>query len=72
MEGTEETREPQFHTERIEKMLEDVIQHCREDVGRVDCMQAKALFETTAEVLAGLKKAYEHYDSKSEPAFQKT
>ena len=71
MSEAEQSRKPEFHTARVEKMLDDVIQHCRDDIGRVDCPQAKALFETTAEVLTGLKKTFEHYDSNAEPAFAK-
>jgi len=42
----------------------------REDVGRVEDPRAEALFETTAEVLSGLRKAYEHYEKKSEEAWR--
>ncbi|PYY05213.1 MAG: hypothetical protein DMG69_27845 [Acidobacteria bacterium] len=33
--------------------------HTREDVGKINDPKAQALFETTAEVLTGLSKAYE-------------
>jgi len=51
-------------------MLEDTIKHAREDVAKIDDAGAKALLETTAEVLAGLHKAYEHYEQRSEEAFR--
>jgi hypothetical protein len=38
--------------------------------GKVDDPRAKALFETSAEVLTGLVTAFEHYDNKSEPAWK--
>ena len=61
--------DPRHHTGNIRDMLEDLIQHLREDVSKVDDPRAQALFETTAEVLGGLVTAYEHYDSKAEEAW---
>lgn len=58
------------HTEKIRGMLDDVARHCREDVEKVDDPHAKALYETTAEVLGGLMKAYEHYAKRSEEAWR--
>lgn len=57
------------HSEHIKEMLDGVIQHAREDTAKVSDPRAKALFETTAEVLTGLKTAYEHYEQ-NEPAWQ--
>lgn len=37
------------HTIKIRGMLNDVIEHAREDVGKVNDPKAQALFETTAE-----------------------
>jgi hypothetical protein len=51
-------------------MLDDVAKHLREDVLKVDDPSARAMFETTAEVLIGLITAYEHYETKAEPAFR--
>jgi len=42
----------------------------REDVSKVEDPHARALFETTAEVLTGLVKAYEHFDQRSEQAWR--
>ncbi len=44
--------------------------HAREDVSKIDDPKAEALFETTAEVLQGLITAFEHYEKKSEEAWQ--
>jgi len=55
---------------KIKRMLDDVIRHVREDVGKVDDPKAQALFETTAEVLNGLVTAYEHAEQKAEPAWR--
>jgi hypothetical protein len=51
-------------------MLNDVIQHVREDVGKVNDPRAQALFETTAEVLRGLTTAYEHFEQRGEQAWR--
>jgi hypothetical protein len=62
--------DPRHHTMKIKRMLDDVIRHVREDVGKVDDPKAQALFETTAEVLNGLVTAYEHAEQKAEPAWR--
>lgn len=62
---------PRHHTAKIKTMLNDTINHVREDVGRVDEPKAQALFETTAEVLKGLVTAYEHYEQQSEEAWRR-
>ncbi|HTL54686.1 MAG TPA: hypothetical protein VL361_03370 [Candidatus Limnocylindrales bacterium] len=59
----------QYHAQNIQRMLSDLIQHVREDVGKVQEPKFQALLETSAEVLNGLRTAYEHYEKKSEPAF---
>jgi hypothetical protein len=61
---------PLHHTSNIKDMLDEVIRHAREDVEKISEPKAQALFETTAEVLTGLKTAYDHYEAKSEPAFR--
>ena len=59
----------QYHAQNIQRMLNDLIQHVRADVGKVEEPKFQALLETSAEVLIGLRTAYEHYEKKSEPAF---
>ncbi len=61
--------DPRHHTARIKDMLSQVSQHTREDVSKIDDPRAQALFETTAEVLDGLLKAYADYENKAEPAW---
>ena len=53
-----------------EQMLTEVIDHVREDVDKVSEPKAQVLFETTAEVLIGLRTAYEHYETGSEKAMR--
>ena len=47
-----------------------LIEHLREDVQQVTEPKAQALFETAAEVLTGLVKAFDDYDHKSEKAWR--
>ncbi len=46
------------------------VEHLRRDIERVDDPKLRAMFETSAEVLLGLIKAYDHYDAGSEPAWR--
>jgi len=62
--------DPIRHTQQIRERLQDLIDHLREDIGKVDEPQALALFETSAEVLGGLQRAFEHYEEKNEAAWQ--
>jgi hypothetical protein len=62
--------DPRHHSAKIKTMLTEVIDHARADVLRVEDPRAQALFETTAEVLLGLRKAYEHFEQKSEEAWR--
>jgi hypothetical protein len=62
--------DPRRHTANIKQSLISTIGHLREDVNQVDDPRAKALFETTAEVLTGLVTAFEHYEQGSEPAWK--
>ena len=70
MNGTDNASNPLHHVDKIQGMLDMLINHVREDVGKVDEPRAKVLFETTAEVLLGLKTAYQHYQEAREPAVQ--
>jgi hypothetical protein len=55
---------------QIKARLDELIGHVREDIVKTNDPRARALFETTAEVLAGLKTAFVHYEAGIEPAFQ--
>jgi hypothetical protein len=63
--------DPRRHTQKMQGRLQDIIDHLRDDVGKVDEPQLKAMFETSAEVLTGLKKAFSDYEQKSESAWRK-
>jgi hypothetical protein len=62
--------DPRYHTAHIKRMLDELITHAREDVPKVDDPRAKALFETTAEVLSGLRTAYDHFEQGTERAWR--
>lgn len=62
--------DPRHHTLQMRQRFDDLIQHLREDVDKVDDPQAKALFETSAEVIGGLATAFRHYEEKSESAWR--
>jgi hypothetical protein len=59
------------HTSNLKKEMSALIEHLRSDITKVDDASAKALFEVSAEVLLGHKKAFEDYEQKNEPAWQK-
>jgi hypothetical protein len=62
--------DPRHHTAKLKGMLNAVAQHAREDVSKIDEPRAQALFETTAEVLIGLEKAFSDYEQRGEPAWK--
>ena len=66
-----EDRDPRPHLHNMQKALVDVRTHMREDIDKVDDPQFKALFETSAEVLGGLIKAFADYEKKNEAAWRK-
>ena len=62
--------DPRHHTAKIKQMLNDASQHARQDVQKVNDPRAQALFETSAEVLDGLSKAFDDYDNRAEAAWK--
>ena len=64
-------RDPRHHTQKMQKALQQIKHHLREDIEKVDEPQLKAMFETSAEVLGGLIKAFSDYEKKNESAWRK-
>lgn len=62
--------DPRRHTMKTRTRLTELAEHLREDVGKVDEPRAKALFETAAEVLLGLEKAFADYEAGEEEAWR--
>jgi Zn-dependent M32 family carboxypeptidase len=65
-------RDPLHHTRKMQQRFQELIDHLREDVDKVEEPQFKAMFETAAEVLAGLVKAFRDYEQKSESAWRQS
>ena len=69
--ASESDRDPRHHTQKMQSRLQEIIDHLRGDIGKVDEPQLKAMFETSAEVLTGLKRAFSDYEQKNESAWRK-
>jgi uncharacterized membrane-anchored protein YhcB (DUF1043 family) len=54
----------------MQKRLKETMDHLREDIEKVDEPQLRAMFETSAEVLGGLIKAFRDYEQKNEGAWR--
>jgi hypothetical protein len=67
----ENSRNPRHHTQKMKHRLQETVQHLRTDIEKVDEPQLKAMFETSAEVLNGLVKAFSDYEAKNEAAWQR-
>ena len=65
-------RNPQHHTQKMKTRLQEIVTHLRQDIQKVDEPQLKAMFETSAEVLSGLMKAFSDYEKKNEAAWRKS
>jgi len=55
----------------MQQALTDLVDQARKDIDRVDDPQFKAILETTAEVLIGLRKTLEDYGEGREKVWQK-
>ncbi|SDH04369.1 hypothetical protein [Psychroflexus sediminis] len=65
-----QTSDAKAHSENIRSGLQELIVHLKKDISKVDDPKAKALFETSAEVLTGLKTAFLHYEEGNEEAWK--
>ena len=65
-----DTPDPESHSQNIQKLLRELIEHARRDVNQVKEPRFQALLETTAEVLGGLETAFKHYSERKEPAWK--
>jgi hypothetical protein len=66
----EATSDPTVHSRNIQKQLRELIDHAKQDIDRVTEPRFQALLETTAEVLGGLRTAFEHYERGTEKAWR--
>jgi len=63
-------KSPHHHVQNVSKRFQDLIDHLRSDIEKIEEPRAKAMFETSAEVLGGLKKAFHDYETENEPAWR--
>jgi uncharacterized membrane-anchored protein YhcB (DUF1043 family) len=67
---SEANRDPRHHTQQMQTRLQEMMDHLREDIRKMDEPQLEAMFATAAEVLGGLKKAFGDYEKKNESAWR--
>lgn len=65
-----ETSNLNAHSKNIKQEMQDIVAHLRRHISKVEEPQAKALFETSAEVINGLITAFDHYEKRSEEAWR--
>jgi hypothetical protein len=65
-------KNPVRHTQRMKQRLQEIVTHLRQDIEKVDEPKLAAMFETSAEVLSGLVKAFDDYEKKNEAAWRKS
>ncbi len=63
-------KDPRHHALTLKQTLNDTVAQAREDVSKASDPKAQALFETTAEVLNGLVKAFDDFEEKREEAWK--
>jgi hypothetical protein len=64
-------RDPLHHTQKMQKRLQEISDHLRQDIEKVDEPHLRAMFETSAEMLGGLIKAFRDYEQKNESAWRR-
>jgi hypothetical protein len=62
--------DPRRYTSPIKFKLGELANQMREDARKVDDEKAKALLETSAEAVTGLKQAFEDFEAKNEAAWR--
>jgi DNA gyrase/topoisomerase IV subunit A len=58
------------HVQKMRQCLQEQVDHLREDINKIDEPKCRAMFETSAEVLLGLIKAFDDYEKKMEVAWK--
>jgi len=58
------------HTQKLKLELGALIEYLRADAGKVNDPKAQALFETSAEVITGLLKAFDDFEKRNEAAWK--
>ena len=68
---TNQSDNPKDHAQALESYIVQLKDACHDEIKLVSDPRAKALFETAAEVLNGLEKAFSDYQSENEGAWIK-
>jgi len=68
--NTSSRSETLHHTQKLSRQMRELIEHLRADVAKVTDPKAQAMFETSAEVMLGLVKAFADYEQKTEAAWK--
>ncbi len=58
------------HAAKVERMMDDLIRQLRADVDKLDDRSGRVLFQASAEVLLGMKAAFQHFQRRTEPAMR--
>lgn len=66
-----QTNQATPHVNNVRTEIRALIDHLKRDAARVTDTRAAVLFETSAEVLKGLEKAFVDFGEGKEPAWQK-
>ena len=59
-------QDPRSHTRMMEKHFKQTVDDLRNEIKVLSDPRARALFETAAEVVGGLQKAFHDYDNRPE------
>ena len=68
--GEHSANDARHHTPKITAEMEHLILHLRGDAAKVTQPKAQAMYETAAEVIQGLCKAFKDYEQATEPAMK--
>lgn len=68
--NTASRHETLLHTQKLSSQMRELIGHLRADVAKVTDPKAQAMFETSAEVMLGLVKAFADYEQGTEAAWK--
>ena len=66
----ESSSDPAAHSAHLQQEIAGLIDHLHKDIERAPEPQFQALLETSAEVLGGLRKAFEDYGKHAEAAWR--
>ena len=62
--------DPSPYVQQYRHQFEETVYQLRKDLQEIDEPQARAMMETSAEVLQGLAKAFDDYQHKTEAAWE--